>query len=490
NKYWMPSEIGLSCILKLEMPLIPAFSFAQTATLQDYTINEGLPDSLFRNEHSVAEFADSVDSVHWVAMRTIPLAKDEASAYHMFDSIAKIPAKPQSFSPIGLLFSVIPGTDVYQYNRVEGSHFELGTSLKFSDNWPLTMDARVGYGIGDNRFKYSIGLTQGITWSTKKQMNANFSIGSGDVNFSGIKNEQDVTSSFSARIYDQYIARGTAYDPIVNTLTSLFLHSDYPNYFRAHGFDMDFNIDPTSVFSAQLHFKNEIESSLPNVTSFSLLDKRDTFRSNPAITDGRLHEIGGSLSVTPDLGNWDGSASCYINYSAPGIGSQFNYVTGQFDLSLEGKMGGWGKGWFDAKYSDLLSGALPAQNLFYFEARDDVVAPRGVFRTMYPFEFQGDQTWSLMYEQNFYDLPTRLIGIKMPVDLHWFGFVNVAGASLSDKTNAFQPPPIATLDSTPFAEAGFGIGNILNVLRFDATWRLTHRIAHNFFVTGTVALSF
>ncbi|HZK76181.1 MAG TPA: hypothetical protein VFD13_04660, partial [Candidatus Kapabacteria bacterium] len=223
---------------------------------------------------------------------------------------------------------------------------------------------------------------------------------------------------------------------------------------------------------------------------FSLLDKRDTFRANPAINDGRLHEIGGWLNVTPDLGNWDGSASININYSAPGIGSEFNYVTGQFDLSLEGKMGGWGKGWFDGKYSDLLSGVLPAQNLFIFETRDAVVAPRGVFRTMYPFEFQGDRAWSLEYEQNFYDLPTRLIGIKMPVDLHWFGFANVAGASLSDKTNAFQPTPTATLGSTPFAEAGFGIGNILNVLRFDATWRLTHRLAHNFFVTGTMAFSF
>ncbi|HZK75947.1 MAG TPA: DUF5686 family protein, partial [Candidatus Kapabacteria bacterium] len=116
NKYWMPSEIGFSCTLKLEMPFIPAFSFAQTATLQDYIINGGLPDSLFRQEHTVAESADSVDSLHWVALRTIPLAKDEAGAYHTFDSIAKIPPKPQSFSPTGLLFSLIPGLDVYQYN--------------------------------------------------------------------------------------------------------------------------------------------------------------------------------------------------------------------------------------------------------------------------------------------------------------------------------------------------------------------------------------
>jgi hypothetical protein len=449
-----------------------------------------LPDSLFRQEHVVAESADSVDSLHWIAIRTIPLANDEAGAYHKYDSLASIPPKPASFSPTGLLFSLIPGPDVYQFNRVEGSHFELGTSITFSDKWPLTMSGRAAYGVGDNRFKYSAGFTEGVTWTTKKRMNANFSIGGGDVNFSGIKNVQEVTSDLSARVYDLYLARGTAYDPIVNTLTSLFLHNDYPNYFRAKGFEIDFNINPKSIVSAQLHFKNEIESSLSNVTSFSVLDKRDTFRTNTAINDGRLHEIGGWLSVNPDLGNWDGSASININYSAPGIGSQFNYLTAQFDLTLEGKTGGWGKSWFDAKYNRLLGGALPAQDLFFFESRDAILAPRGVFRTMYPFEFQGDRAWTLMVEQNFYDLPTRLMGITMPVDLHWFGFANIADAILSNQTNTFLTAPTATLGSTPFAEAGFGIGNILNVLRFDATWRLTHRLAHNFFVTGTMAISF
>ena len=78
----------------------------------------------------------------------------------------------------------------------------------------------------------------------------------------------------------------------------------------------------------------------------------------------------------------------------------------------------------------------------------------------------------------------------MPVDLHWFGFANVAGASLTDATRTLLPAPVQTLGSTPFTEAGFGIGNILNVLRFDAAWRLTYKTANNFYVTGTLAISF
>ncbi|HET6400321.1 MAG TPA: DUF5686 family protein [Candidatus Kapabacteria bacterium] len=495
NKFWMPSDLNFTLDVKLELPIVPVIHFSQTATLQNYAINTGLPDSLFlRGKHTVSPSADSVDSLHWVAMRTIPLARSEDTAYRVWDSVTRrvdsllSHPQPPSFDPLSLALDFI-STDLYQYNRVEGSDFHLEHDWKLTELHPLILNLMAAYGIGDARWKYSAGFTQALTMRPASAVTVSIPLG-GDFHFTSIKAPPEVSSSIGGRIYDEYIRLGTAYDPIVNTLTALFLHSDYPNYYRAKGFEIDYDLNPKSIFSAQLHFKNEVESSVPNVTDFSLLDKRDTFRTNPAINDGRLHEMGGWLTVTPDLGNWDGSVSVNINYSAPGIGSQFNYATGQLDLSLEGKMGGWGKGWFEAKYSDLLSGALPAQSLFIFEARDAVIAPRGVFRTMSPFEFQGDRAWSLQYEQNFYDLPTRLVGIKMPIDLHWLGFANIAGASLSDKTNAFQPAPTATLGSTPFAEAGFGIGNILNILRFDATWRLTHRLAHNFFVTGTMAFSF
>ena len=81
----------------------------------------------------------------------------------------------------------------------------------------------------------------------------------------------------------------------------------------------------------------------------------------------------------------------------------------------------------------------------------------------------------------------------------WWGptiLARTPPASLSSATGALlatRPAlaaPIETLGAKPFAEAGFGIGNILNVLRFDATWRLTYKTANNFYVTGTLAISF
>ncbi len=490
NKYWVPSELNFDCAIKLALPIVPEFDISQSATLQNYVVNRGIPDSIFAApRHLVAASADSIDSVHWVALRTIPLEKDEDTAYRKFDSLAKVPAAPASFSPFGLLLQLIPGTDLFQFNRIDGPGFELGHFWTVFDQHPLSFGGDVDYDIDDKEWEYSAGITQALTTKKQTGMTANISL-DGDVEMGDGKAKVDVTSSISASIYDEHVSRTNEYDELVNTLTSLLLHSDYPNYYEAHGYEIHYDLTPNRRFSASLQFKSETDGSLPNVTNYSLLFRNDTFRTNPIINDGHLHELLLNASENFPLGFWSGKASLNVDYSNSSIGSQFNYLTSVLALSLEGKLGGWGKAWISGTYKALLNGALPEQRLFFFDARDAIIAPRDVFRTLSPFEFQGDKTWTLQFEQNFYDLPTRALGITMPIDLHWFGFANMAGASLSNATNTALAVPVQTLGAKPFAEAGFGIGNILTVLRFDATWRLDYFAQHNFFVTGTLAISF
>ena len=494
NKFWMPSDLNFRLAVKLELPVVPEFHFSQQATLQNYVINSGLNDSLFlHGMHTVSASADSVDSIHWVAMRTIPLARDEDTAYRVLDSVTReldsafSHPSPPSFSPTSLFFDFL-STDLYQYNRVEGSHFQLEHTWQLSESHPFTLSLSAGYGLSDARWKYSAGFTQALSMRPADAVTVSLPIG-GDIHFTSIKAAPEVSTSIGGRIYDEYVRRSDAYDPIVNTLTALLLHSDYPDYYRARGFDANLTYSPARNLSTSLTFTNEDEMSLPNVTNYSLLERQDTFRSNPAIDEGRLHELSLQETGKFSYGKWELDAIVRLKYSDPAIGSQFNYFTFSGDITIEGMLGGWGKMHLFYSANQLVSGALPPQSLFFFDARNAVLAPADVFRTTSPFEFQGDQATAIMIEQNFYDLPTRALGIKMPIDLHWFGFTNIAAASLSSASSALLATPVKTLD-TFVAEAGFGIGNILNVLRFDATWRLTNRLAHNFFVTGTVAFSF
>ena len=495
NKYWLPSALTFDFQIKVGLPLVPDFRISQTATLDDYTVNGTIPDSVFSGtKHAVSARADSTDSLHWLSMRTIPLSHDEDTAYHHYDSIAKAPKKEkdedENFSPIGLIGQLIPGTDVFQYNRVDGPEIELGHYWTVLPQHPLSFGGDVDYDFGDHDWEYSVGFQQALTTRKKEQhMTANLSL-DGDFELENTSNEVDVTSSIEGRFYNEHSVLGSAYGPLVNTLTSLFLHQDYYNFYEAEGFSIHFSFTPNARFSGWIGFRNEIDNSIANVTNYSFFFRNDTFRSNPPINDGMIHEIALNLSDNIPLGFWSSSVSGNATYSAPSIGSEFNYTTASVHFSIEGRDGGWGKSWVSATYSALLNGALPAQNLFIFETRDAIIAPRDVFHAMYPFEFQGDKAWQAMFEQNFFDLPTRALGIHMPIELQWLGFAHFAGASLSNATKAIQPTPTETLGSTPFIEAGFGIGNIFHILRIDATWRLTHQVEHNFFVTGTLGLSF
>jgi hypothetical protein len=496
NKFWMPSELNFDCGIKLELPIVPEFDISQSATLQNYVINGVIPDSIFSAQHVVAPTADSVDSVHWTALRTIPLERDEDTAYRRIDSVVQYFKSSQTpFTPLGLLWQLFPGTDFFQFNRIDGVSLELGHLWTVNDQLPTTFGGDADLDLGDGDWEYSMELRQALTTKKQAAITANISF-DGDVEMTGGRNDVQVTSSIDARYYDERVARSGEYDQFVNTLTSLFLHKDYPNYYEAHGFDINYSLTPNRRFSAMLDFKDQSEHSLGNVTNYSFFFRNDNFQPNPYINDGLLHEL--SINASDDFQNgfWNLTEWIGFAYSNSAIGSRFNYLTFEDRATLEGKLGGWGKTWISGKYQFLLNGALPAQNLFFFDARDAIIAPRDVFRTLSPFEFQGDKALTVQFEQNFYDLPTRALGIHMPIDLHWFGFANMAGASLSSATSALlatRPAlaaPVETLGTKPFAEAGFGIGNILNVLRFDAAWRLDYKTANNFYVTGTLAISF
>ena len=277
---------------------------------------------------------------------------------------------------------------------------ELGHLWTLNDQLPTTFGGDADLDIGDGDWEYSMEVRQALTTKKQTQVTANISL-DGDVEMTGGRNDVQVTSSIDARYYDERTPLSTEYDQFVNTLTSLLLHKDYPNYFEEHGVDINYSLTPNRRFSAILDFKDVSQHSLGNVTNYSFFFRKDTFPANPPINAGQLHEISLELNENFTLGFWNGSIHEGMNYSNPSIGSQFNYLTSEGRLTLEGKLGGWGKSWIAASWNELLSGALPAQNLFFFDARDAIIAPRDVFRTLSPFEFQGDRTWTVQFRTKF-----------------------------------------------------------------------------------------
>ena len=160
----------------------------------------------------------------------------------------------------------------------------------------------------------------------------------------------------------------------------------------------------------------------------------------------------------------------------------------QFELSGKKRFAALGVTELTGRYSTLLAGEMPPWNTYFFETRNGFFSKQSYFRGLDPFEFQGNRMWSLNLEHDFYDLPTRLLGVHFLdfLDLHWLFHGGIGAADVA----AAQSYSIINTESKPYAEIGFGIGNIYNILRLEGTWRLTHKKASNFYPTLDIHFSF
>jgi hypothetical protein len=288
--------------------------------------------------------------------------------------------------------------------------------------------------------------------------------------------EADLTTGI--RVHDDRVRRGEAKSILMNTLTAVAYKSDFSDYYWGKGFDglLTYNFDQHN--SVDLRFRSDDERTMhDSLVMFSILRGSTPFRFNPPINDGKLT----SMESTVLLENDWATSSLYTRLlgevASTKLGGDFNYSKIDLLFAFVARVGPWG---ISTVYLDL--GAMPTglpgiQHLFIFETPRGFANRARAFLTMREREYQGDRIVQLYLEQNFLDLPTRLLGIHFldRFQLHWFGLANIGYSSISDSTLTHLPVGFSTTGNVPFVEAGFGLGNILNLVRLDFAWRITHR---------------
>lgn len=487
-KYWMPAENKFFIKAEFSLPVIPAFTVEHVGVLQNYVVNAGIPDSVYEGYgRTVDPRADSVSEVAWADMRVIPLNADESSAYTRLDSVAALPREPQSFSPVSALIGLALGGTPVSFNRIDGARFEIGTSVEKLGDWPLSFEATGAYGTASKKFKYDLGVRQAILWTDVRKVQTTVS-SNGDF-VADIVDDIRPVLSIGVGMYDQLSMRGEAYGKLPNTITSLLFRSDYPDYYRSKGGYGEIIWTPELEGKYSLRFVNERQLTVQQNTDFTVFNKDLGYRPNPPVVDGLYRAFELSLSQRL-LSNLSIGASGKLSDSSFGGNFTFTSITGTLDYSV--KLPSIGKTTLLASASTVVSGVVPAQQLFSFESHNAYLSTPSVFRTMGPREFEGDHAWSAMFEQNFYDLPVRALGLTFlePLDLHWIGFVNAAQSLLKTETKQSLVRPATATGDTPFVEAGFGLANIYNIVRFDVAWRLTHKRESNGFVSISFGTSF
>lgn len=157
------------------------------------------------------------------------------------------------------------------------------------------------------------------------------------------------------------------------------------------------------------------------------------------------------------------------------MGSQFSYH--DFSMGLQGDITVTAK---QSMYYNLwlgkIFGTVPFLLLKNPEGNFSYVHNKYMFNNMSLLEFSADRYVSLNYQYFF----GGWLGDRLPyiskLKLRAIATANVFYGNVSKENQQFNlRNNIGIAHPVPYVEAGFGIENILNILRFDFIWRVTHR---------------
>ncbi len=272
---WMPYEIRLRGEVHLGIPL-PGFpgdlAFEHVASLADFRFDEGdRPPDLREFRVVVSDAADRPDSTAWTGPGAMPLSPAESTAWARIDSLAH---QPPSFGDrvrdgVGLAAFATGDPDFFHFNRVDGTY--LGAGHTWREVPGLTLDTKLGYATGSERWQYRAGGRIQLSEPQRRWIGAWY--------------------------HDETVTRPTfvsrAYNP---TYRALLFRLDPRDYYRERGFTLAAGTKLLDFTRLELRYEDRRQTNLPVVTDYSVFTARRPQRPNPVILDGTLRSISGSLS--------------------------------------------------------------------------------------------------------------------------------------------------------------------------------------------------
>ncbi len=455
--FWMPADIRIDGGFTVSVMGfgIPRVGFRQVSSIYNYELNVPVPDSIVAGRRvSVDSSSATYDSTYWRSGLVVPLTAPDSAAYATLDSTETL---ERQFRPGGVLGALgdddgrgagsLLGMLRARFTRVEG--FYLGAQEEFRSIVPQTVvGAGAGYGFSDRRAQYEFSL------SVRPVSKGPWTVGAG------------------AYRRADHSPDGGYYGDLVNSVAALFDKNDYRDYYRTEGYTAWAEYTAGRRFRSRVAFVSQDERSMPVSTNYSFSSADRAFRENPPIDEGRRRSIGADVRFGLEREALDlvtnNNVELAAEHSSPSfLRSSYDYtrlsatltytvpIFGRdllFPASLRMRVFA-GKGFGD----------LPAQRSFTADTRLTGFAPFGVLRGGTVRELTGDAVISVALEQNFRSLP--FLALDLPF-LYRSGVELIVHGAFARAWTRSVPSPGGW-----HAEAGFGISRILDLLRFDLTWR-------------------
>ncbi|HLR26838.1 MAG TPA: DUF5686 family protein [Fodinibius sp.] len=489
QEFWLPADMRIRGVVKIAMIGLsfPRINFKQTSRITDYRVNVALPDSLYKQEDTFTIDSTSVDSDSLIARQvsTVPLSKAEEQAYATLDSTATL---EKAFKPSGFLarfvdddeeedaesdtsdsghrfnpLQNIPGSirPDARFNRVD----ELFAGLKYriSPIPRLRLRADGGYSTGYDEWSYGGGLS--YRWLSTGGIRSSL----------GVDYSAQTSTRYSSHIYKPYFT----------IIPNLLGDKGYFDYYRSEGFRLfsKWRI-PGEELSLKVGFNSNDHRSLPTTTAYDLLGRKNNYRYNPAINEGRMNTIdlvtGYNLNEAYNFGV---TGQKYIHFevehSSGALGSDFDFT--RYETRLAWSFPTFYKRRFLPNTLNVglkagtFSGELPYQKMGIVDGAIGPLGPYGILRALRGRPYEGEQYLALHAEHDFRTIPFEIIGLQPLVERD-IGFILFAGAARTWGPSALPPQ---TADSykvhntqATHLEVGASLNKILGLFRIDFATRI------------------
>ncbi len=432
-------------------------------------VDEPIADSILKQENIVLlkNYRKQKDSF-WVANRQLPLSVPESKVYFLLDTLKKTRFY-KAVSGIGGFFAtgyyktkVIDIGNLYQmvtWNDLEGVRFR----LNLKNNWRIgkwvNWSAYVAYGLNDKRVKY--GASLGVNLPDKKNRKHNITIAYNDDYQRFTLNNNRLSYDF---IYMSLLRRKAIADLV-------YLKDAKVSYFRewvpnfSTNLTLQYKIYQT--IPGKIEFKKTLpDSSVISYNNFKIFSPSLNFTFTPGAkflqTNFKTILLKGKLP------------RFYLTYtfSSKKLASDFDYQ--KLDLIIEERLPS-PIGHTNIKLvGSKLFGSAPYPLLTILPGNQSFMYDKERFTNMLETEFIADQQLSLLIEHHFDGFIFNKIPGWKKLGLREVFTTKMAVASLSPNRVSFSdlPPEMKGLNGF-YAEVGFGIENILKLIRVDFSWRLT-----------------
>jgi hypothetical protein len=458
----------------------PGMFGQRTVSYTGYTVNQPIPDEIFKGPDVVTENdVSDKGNIYWDAVRTPPLTKTEERIYSAVDSAKHVPSFRRQMNLIMLLttdflnlgkIEIGPVSNFYSFNTIEGSRVRFGFRTTPEFNKWLYFEPMVAYGFGDDRFKYNLKTTLSLKGTSIYQFPVkSLSLSYGyDTRIPGqelqFSQGDNVFLSFKRGVNDKMYYNRT-------------LNFEYLNEFENHfSFALGYNFTRQSP-GGNLQFGSD------NVTDIPYLDISEAyvklrFAPKEEFYQGKMYRDP-VPSTNPIL-------QLKYTYGSKQMGGDFNYqklqanITKRYYISIVG-------------YTDIgleagkVFGTVPYPLMFIHNANQTYSYQRYSYNMMNFLEFVSDQYVSLNVDHSFNGFFVNKVPLLKKMKLREVVTLKALYGGVSDRNNPDLHPDLFkyptdengvpltyTLEKKPYVEASVGFSNIFRIFRVDLIRRITY----------------